>query len=122
MVRMESWPREIWICSRGELPRWASLAKVRRRSCGRQFHPDLRGVGAHNQVDGLGGEPRADFPALGDRAQEAPFGDPGGSRPLVRGGFGPGGHGDAAQAVSFAFQIDEHPAALALLDGRDGRA
>ena len=49
-----------------------------------QFDPDLRGVAADDEIQGLGGEPGSDFPALGDGPEQPSLGNPDGRGPLLR--------------------------------------
>ena len=54
MVWIEACPSEIWICSSGARPRWASLAKVRLRSCGVILaQPGEAGIADDGLEDGL---------------------------------------------------------------------
>ena len=77
-------------------------------------------------VENRGGEDRlgrervaGDLAVAVERAQDPPLGDAGRGAPEVDRLLDPGRDGDGAQAAVLAAEVDDHPAAVALLDVLD---
>ena len=87
---------------------------------GRQFrHADPPAIFHHRFHDVLRQQERAgQLAPVVHGAENAAVREPRGFGPLVDRDLCPGGHGDGAQAVSFAVQVHDGPAAVALLDVR----
>lgn len=110
---MEAWPSEIWICSSGARPWWASLAKVRGRSCGVTLPAGETGAVVDGLEDGLSRDrPVADEAGFRDGPQHKAGVDAGGGGPAVQHRKGPGRHRDDADAAVLADEVDDRPAAL----------
>ena len=115
---MEACPSEIWICSSGARPWWASLAKVLPQVVRRDPDADAVTVAGDGLEDRLRPE-RPEVPtrpAFETRRSTGPESMPAVRGPAIQRRLGPGRHRDGADAAVLADEIHDRPAALALRD------